>query len=488
MKYTIFKRLTFDYIAIILSVIFLGVYITIKLKQLNELTRSVAKVDSASIIHIENLLDAMYSQVGFGKKYLISKDKDFYNRFKELKKYFLDDLSKLENLIDSSRKYNLFLEAKGLYFEYLSLFEKELAFEDENLDNFTKRLKNVRKKEELIVDTINRRLKNIITIARFARDNKIEKSNQISLHILKVTAITSGFAVLLGILISFFNTRIINRSILVLQKRTEEVSKGKFEKIENIKSPPEIKELGDHFNMMCERLKELDNMKVDFISHISHELRTPLTAIKEASSMMLEETFVDTNEKQKELFTVVKEECDRLITSVNKILDLSCMEAKMMDYQFKECSVFPVIQKTILKLAPIAQSKRINLELIPPPELPTVKVDSERIGQVLENLLANALKFTPNGGIVTIKTFCKTDASLNKFLEISISDTGCGILNDNLGKIFDKFKRIKSGRETVRGTGLGLSIVKHIIDAHGGSVWVKSEPGKGSTFFFSLPV
>lgn len=488
MKYTIFKRLTFDYIAIILSVLFLGVYVTIKLKQLNGLTRSVATVDSASVIHIESLLDTMYSQVGFGKKYFISKDKDFYLRFKELKEYFLSDLNKLENLINSSEKYDLFLDAKGLYSEYLSLFEKELTFENENLSNSTKRLKDVRKKEELIVDTINRKLKNIITIARSDRDNKIEKSNQISLHILKVTAITSGLAVLIGILISFFNTRIINRSILVLQKRTEEISKGKFEKIENIESPPEIKELGDHFNLMCERLGELDDMKVDFISHISHELRTPLTAIKEASSMMLEEAFVNTNEKQQELFTVVKEECDRLITSVNKILDLSCMEAKMMDYQFKECSFFHVVQTAILKLAPIAQSKRINLELIPPPELPIVKIDSERIGQVFENLIGNALKFTPNGGIVTVKTSCKTDASSNKFLEVSISDTGCGILKDNLGKIFDKFKRIKNRRETVRGTGLGLSIVKHIIDAHGGSVWVKSEPGKGSSFFFSLPV
>ena len=106
--------------------------------------------------------------------------------------------------------------------------------------------------------------------------------------------------VMMGTLISFLNTRIINRSILLLQERTKEIAKGKFEKIVNIIGPPEIKELADDFNLMSERLRELDEMKIDFISHVSHELRTPLTAIREASSMLLEGTYQDNKEKQME--------------------------------------------------------------------------------------------------------------------------------------------------------------------------------------------
>lgn len=340
--------------------------------------------------------------------------------------------------------------------------------------------------KEEIVDGVNQKLREIIKIARLDRDKKMQVSSQISSHILKFTTVTVGLATIMGILISLFNTRSINRPILLLQEKTKEIAKGKFEEVPNILSPPEIKELADNFNIMCERLEELDEMKVDFISHVSHELRTPLTAIKEASSMLLGGVFVNKPEKQHELLTIVKEECERLINSVNKILDLSCMEAKMMDYHFRECNLISVIQKSVLKLAPIAQRKKINLELKPPPDLPLVKIDEERIGQVVENLLGNALKFTSWGGTVIISTSLKNGEK--GFIDVSVSDTGCGIPKENLEKIFDKFKRIDSGRETVRGTGLGLSIAKYIIAAHGGKIWAESEHGKGSTFFFTLPV
>ena len=334
-----------------------------------------------------------------------------------------------------------------------------------------------------MIDEISQRLKEVIKIARADRDKKMQISSEISSHILKFTIITAGLAVIMGILISLFNTRSINRPIILLQKKTKEIAKGKFESVPNISSPPEIEELANDFNIMCERLKEIDQMKTDFISHVSHELRTPLTAIKEASSMLLEGVFVNAPQKEHELLIIIKEECERLINSVNKILDLSRMEAKMMDYRFKECNLTSVIQKSISKLAPIAQRKKINLELRPSPNLPLIKIDEERIGQVMENLLGNALKFTSEGGRIIVSTSLK-----DGFIEVSVSDTGCGIQKEDLERIFDKFERIDSGRETLKGTGLGLSIAKYIIAAHGGKIWVESKPGKGSTFSFILPV
>lgn len=202
--------------------------------------------------------------------------------------------------------------------------------------------------------------------------------------------------------------------------------------------------------------------------------------------MLLEGTYADVPTKQRELLTITNEECVRLIDSVNHILDLSRMEAKMMDYQLKNCHLFPVIQKSVLKLAPIAQRNKIDLELKPPQVLPPVKIDAERISQVMENLIGNALKFSAAGGKVVINTSCIDDG--RKWIEVSVSDSGCGIPKENLEKIFDKFERIDRGRETPRGTGLGLSIAKYIIADHGGAIWAQSEPGKGSTFLFTLPV
>ena len=461
----------------------LGTYVTLKLSHLNKLTRSIASVDSMSINHIEHLLDTVFSQVGFGNKYLISKDQDFYKQFHQLKEYLTEDMIKLEPLIDTSEKEDLFTEAKELYDSYISLIELEFGFVEKGTDYPFKRYQE---KKEIIIDAFNQKLRKITNAARLDRDKKILTSSQISHNILKVSTITVVLVVIIGILISFFNTKSINRPILLLQEKTKEIAQGKFEKIPDITSPPEIKELADQFNIMCERLKELDELKLDVISHISHELRTPLTAIKEASSMFLEGIFAAQQEKQHELMTIVKEECERLINSVNKILDISCMEAKMMEYHYRELSLLSVVQKSVLKLAPIALSKGVSLELKPTNDPLLVKMDGERIGQVLENLLGNALKFTPKEGAVMV---CVSGRNGNNgFVEIAVSDTGNGILKENLENIFDKFKRIDSGKETVRGTGLGLSIAKYIIDAHGGKIWAQSELGKGSTFFFTLPV
>ncbi len=483
MKLTIFKRLTISYLIILLLFFILGIYVTLKLNQLNQLTRSVTEVDSMTIIQTEQLLDTMYSQVGFGNKYLISKDRDFYKKFKELEEYLKKDFETLEPLINTPEKVKFYTEVKKLYDNYVSIMKIEFGFIERG-DSYL--YNRYQEKKEIIVDEFNQKLGKITKIARLDRDKKMSTSSLISSNILKVCSTTVIIVVIMGILISLFNTRNINRPILLLQEKTKEIAEGKFEKISNVNSPPEIKELADCFNVMCERLKELDAMKLDIMSHTSHELRTPLTAIREASGMLLEGVFESSEEKQHELLAIVKEECERLINSVNRILDISCMEAKMVQYHFRECNLIPLVQKSVLKLAPIALSKEISLELQPTPDIPLVRIDSERVGQVLENLLGNALKFTPNKGEVKV---CVFDQNGRKgYVEIAVSDTGNGIHKGNLESIFDKFKRIDSGRETARGTGLGLSIAKYIIDAHGGKIWAQSKLGMGSTFFFTLPV
>jgi two-component system sensor histidine kinase GlrK len=466
-----------------LLIIFLGVYVTIKLNQLNRIARAVISVDSAAIGLTENLLEALFSQEGFEKKYLISKDQDFYQKFREIQEYFSRELERLASLMDTPKKKGLFGQARKMYGHYLSLVEEEFS---SLTDGHDYSYEEFREERERIIDQINRKLKKIIQMARLDMDEKLQASSQISSRVLKITTVTAAIVIIMGVLISFFNTRSINNPVQALQDKTKQISNGKFEEVPTISSPPEIKELIDAFNLMCERLKELDQMKADFVSHVSHELRTPLTSIKGASSMLLEGVFLGMPEKQNELLTIIEEECERLIESVSSILDLSCMEAKMMDYYFRECRLAPVIEETVLRFAPIALTNRIDLELKLPAELSLVKIDENRIRQVVENLLGNALKFTSEGGTVIVSAALR--ANRKAYVEVSVSDTGCGITKGDLTKIFDKFKRTDAGKQRAGGTGLGLSIAKHIIAAHGGEIWVESVPGKGSTFFFTLPV
>jgi two-component system sensor histidine kinase GlrK len=268
-----------------------------------------------------------------------------------------------------------------------------------------------------------------------------------------------------------------------LKEKTKEVAKGRYPQPLNILSPPEIKDLATAFDTMCERLRELDDMKKDFISHVSHKLRTPLTAIQEASSMLLEGVFTRAPDKEYELFSIIKDECKRLIDEVNRILDLSRMEAGMMDYHFETCGIIPIIQKIVLKLTPLGQKKGVDFEVNLRDELPLVRIDQERITQVVEELLGNALKFTAGEDKITISALTNKTG----MLEVSVADTGCGIPEKELERVFDKFKRIEGGRAAARGTGLGLSIAKHIITVHGGQIWAGSEPKKGSVFSFTLP-
>ena len=483
MKFTILKRLIFGYAAIMFLMVFLGVYITLQLNKLDRFVREISSVDGTTIDLTERLSDKLFSQVGFEKKYLISQDQDFYQKFWDIMKHLIEDMERLESLMITNEDKKVFLETKQFYQNYISLFNEEVRAMEAD-PNYPRR--KYQEGKEKLVDQINERLRSLMKIARSNRDTKIRESSQMSYDALEVTYITAGLAIIVSILISFYNTRSINRPILLLQKRTKDIAKGKFEKIRDISSPPEIKELADDFNLMCERLKELDKLKIDFISHVSHNLRTPLTAIKEATGMLIEGTYADTPTKQQELLKITEEECERLIDSVNRILDLSRMEAKMMDYQLKEYDLLPVVQKSLLKLAPIAQRKQIDLELKPPPDLPSAKIDVERISQLMENLIGNALKFSSEGDKVVLSVNVRNYD--RQFLEVAVADTGCGIPKENLERIFDKFKRIDRGRDTARGTGLGLSIAKHIIADHGGKIWAQSKLGEGSTFFFTLPV
>ena len=481
-KISLLMRLTLGYIAILVLVIALGVYVAFNLNQINLLIRGTAD-DGATLAQMEHLLEAVFSQVSFERKYLISQDPDFKKKFLDIQNLIVTDLKAGEPRMNTARKKKLFFETRNLYREYISLSKKETESMAKGQQIPSK--KYMQKKDD-IVDGINRNLKGIMSIVSSDRENKILLSSQISRRVLSMTVFTAILTVLLGVLISFLNTRSINRSIILLQKKTKELATGTYAKIPEIKAPPEIKALADDFNTMSEKLRRLDEMKVDFINHVSHELRTPLTAIKEASSMLMEGTYNNDAEKQHQLLSITQEECERLINSVNRILDFSRMEAQMMEYRFTSSNLIPVIKRTINKLAPIAQSKKINLVLKPPRKLPAVKMDEDRIGQVLENLIGNALKFTSEKGRIFIQTL---PFNRNKnFVCVAVSDTGMGINAEHLKIIFDKYSRGQADGQRIRGSGLGLSIAKYIITDHGGQIWATSKPGKGSTFFFALPV
>ncbi|MBL0701015.1 MAG: hypothetical protein JJV92_09055, partial [Desulfosarcina sp.] len=225
MKITIFKRLTLGYAAIMLMIIFIGVYLPFELKQINDLTRSVAEIDGASIRIAKHLQEAIYAQMGFGNKFLVSKDRDFLNEFKKIHDYTREDMIQLEPLIDNSEKKRAFEEARNLYLVYLSKFEVDIKGLGKDSDYPVQKYieENI-----LLGDKINKKLEQLIKIAGSDGEKKIELSNSISSHVFRVASFIAVLSVFMGVLIAFFNTKSITRPILLLQKQTEEIARGKF--------------------------------------------------------------------------------------------------------------------------------------------------------------------------------------------------------------------------------------------------------------------
>jgi two-component system, NtrC family, sensor histidine kinase GlrK len=464
-------------------VVISGIYMIIHLNALNHLIESIIRREISIIKISEEALDDIYGMTAAEDKYHISGDSDYYRQFRQIRSNFNDKVNELNKMADTATKSGILTDIKEYRDRYqvLENGQKSLA-DNRKLKGRNYQLYLISR--EQIVREIDQRLRNLAKISTKDRNLKLQQSRDMSNRVTHSITIFEILAVILVIIITFINTQKINLQMKLLGERTKEIAGGKFSSPLEISSPPELKELADSFNVMSERLRELDQMKIDYISHLSHELRTPLTVIKEASLMLQQGVLSKSPEKRDELFEIIKMECERLISSVNRILDLSRMEAGDMFFSFQQASIAAIIEKSIKKLTPLIQGKRMDIQLEISQDIPLLSMDIERIEEVLQNLLGNALKYTPDSGRITISAVSKSE---DQTVEISVTDNGIGIPEDGLQQVFDKFKRVDDKRAAIRGTGLGLAIVKYVINAHGGTIWVKSKVGEGSTFTFSLP-
>ena len=232
-----------------------------------------------------------------------------------------------------------------------------------------------------------------------------------------------------------------------------------------------------------EELKETMKMKSEFTSTVSHELRTPLTAIKEGIALVVDGLAGEINEEQKELLDISKKNVDRLARLINDVLDFQKIESGKMTFNMKGNDINAIAKDVYEIMAPTAANIGVELLLELDDSLPKVGFDSDKITQVLTNLVTNAMKFTKKGNIA-IKTTKTEDA-----IQVSVSDTGCGIEKGDFPKVFDRFEQLGHGGERkTGGTGLGLAISKEIVEQHSGRILVESERGKGSKFTFTLPI
>ena len=231
-------------------------------------------------------------------------------------------------------------------------------------------------------------------------------------------------------------------------------------------------------------LKKYDELRKEFVANVSHELKTPLTSIK-GYIETLRDGAIEDRENSRRFLEIISIQAERLSLLIEDLLVLSKLERHADKLDLSNVDLKDLVQEILLSFHHQIEAKSHSINNLLPGDLPVVKADKKKIAQALSNLIDNAVKFTPESGTITISSSLEEKG----FARISIADTGTGIPAEDLGRIFERFYRVDKDRSReLGGTGLGLSIVKHIIEAHGGKVGVKSEPGKGSTFWFTLPV
>ncbi len=228
--------------------------------------------------------------------------------------------------------------------------------------------------------------------------------------------------------------------------------------------------------------------KTDLLAGMSHELRTPLTAIIGYAEILFYEYFGSVNERQKQQLDIILQCSRHLLDLINDILDISKIESGKTELELSSVNISSLIDHTLVLLKETAARRKIRISAHTPPELSTLllSADERRVKQVLFNLLSNALKFTPEGGDITVHTFTREAT-----LAISVTDNGIGIPPAELERIFDAFYQVKGRPSSTKatGSGLGLSLARQIVELHGGRIWAESPgEGKGSTLTFTLPL
>jgi signal transduction histidine kinase/DNA-binding response OmpR family regulator len=230
--------------------------------------------------------------------------------------------------------------------------------------------------------------------------------------------------------------------------------------------------------------REAAIMKNEFVSMVSHELRTPLTSIKGYVDLIVDGEAGEINEIQREFLEIVQENSDRLVSLINDMLDISRIESGRVHLRIEPLEVPDIIQGVLDTFRTWAAQSDIGLAWKVAQRLPRIAGDRDRVGQVLMNLVSNAIKYSPGGGTVTVEAHRKGNC-----VAISVTDTGIGISPEDVRQLFTKFFRVDSSlTREIGGTGLGLSIVKSVIELMGGTVSVKSREGEGSTFAFTVPI
>jgi two-component system sensor histidine kinase GlrK len=457
-----------------------NIYALFQLRQLTAMSTQMASYHYPAAESAKRLLGSLYAQLNSEKKYHATRDRTFLTNLTEEVDEFQRSLQLLRGQESSSQGLTLLQQTDELLKERLKLFQDEFETTKRKIRQTTPEYEHRR---DDLMDRMSASIQGYIDLHEARVSVGVTESRASAAQAEAVTEQLVLVALVFGVGLAGIASYTILRPLRQLQGHIKQIGQGNFGASLQINAPGELRELVDSVNWMGRKLQEIDDMKTEFLAHVSHELRTPMASIQEGTHLLLDEIPGPLVQEQRTTLRIMADSSRRLIHLISTILDLSKMEAGMMEYRIVPVDFQRIGEVSINKVRLLADSKHVQLVLENIGERSWVKADASRLEQVLDNLLSNALKFSPEGGVVKVQVKPDLQAGV---LEVTVSDTGPGIASEDLPHIFERFYQGRTKGKHTAGSGLGLALVKKVVEAHGGRIWIESEKGKGVTVRFIL--
>ena len=422
----------------------------------------------------------------FIRKYSVTEDEAYDERLSELEEAFAGRLAELSSLRLSDEER---LEVGTLSSLWADYWRAAVTFQDSPSTGIAvdrDRLETLLEK----LDVLQRQVRRLDEVAQSRVAEKARRSVEVSRRAERLSWAVVGVAMVVSLLILWLTVRSIQRPLHRLAGGTRAVADGDFSGRLDSSGKDEFGRLAESFNQMVHRLAELDQVKKDFLSHVSHELKTPLVSMQETTELLLEEIPGPLNDRQRRFLALNLESSLRLSTMITRLLDLSQLEAGVMEYEFLAHDLSDVVRTAVNGFEARSRELQVAIELNVPEHGVAVDCDRDRIIQVVGNLVDNALRFSSAGDTIEISVHPLLAAYSEKgppFVEVK--DRGPGIPDEDKERVFERFYQVRQGRGDGggKGVGLGLAICREIIEAHGGGISVRDRKEGGSVFSFDLP-
>lgn len=482
-RLSIFGRLSLGFLAIILLMGAVNLFALSQIRQIIEHSTAVVSEHYPAIETVKWLLSNVDAQERSDRKYWAVGDPRFLKQFNEEADEYRRTIADLKPHDSSEASRQALLEAEALQETYSGLFRRAVKGKGVAV---RERLAEYDHRRAVLISKLTSALQSSLEthqgLVSAALKDSMERSHQAE----RLTTWLSIAAVLLGVAFAALATYTIVSPLRRLQDHIRQIGQGEFKHRIQVAVPSDLRDLVEAVRSMATKLQALDDMKAEFLSHMTHELRSPMTAIHAGTQLLLEGIPGPISNEQRKTLGIMEQSSREVITMISGLLDLAKFESGMMEYHFGSVDPMRHVHAAVQKMQLFAAREHIRIMVNGPPEPVHVRADETRIQQVLDNLLSNALKFSPEGALVCLAL--EPDAQ-NKTVQISVSDMGRGIAPETLPHIFENFYGGSTSVPTkISGSGIGLALAKKVVEGHGGRIWAESEVGKGTTMKVLLPL